>query len=298
MLRVTPSPPLAHRTTIRLGGPALAEISLDEAVDCFRLPAMLAELGGAPMVLGAGSNIIAADGPLPLVLIRPRFMQEPQPREDDGMRALVRVGAGVRLPHFLGRCAAWGLGGLEGLCGIPGTVGGAIAMNAGSFGCAVGSHLHSLRVYSPATGVVDIMSEYLKFNYRQLRIIGLSEWFLIVQATFALTHAPRDGITQSMRHNFFKKKSTQPLKAWSAGCVFKNPTPETPAGMLLEQAGFKGKKLGGMAFSNVHANFLVNEGKGSGTAALELMALAEEAVRRRFGVRLEAEVRILACPSN
>lgn len=298
MLRLTASPLLAERTTLRLGGPALAEISLDEAVDCFRLPATLKELGGSPLVLGAGSNVLAADGALPLVLIRPRFMGAPRVLEERGEQVLVRVGAGVRLSRLLGQCAAWGLSGLEGLCGIPGTVGGAVAMNAGSFGSTVGPHLHAIRIYSPAVGVVDINSDYLRFAYRFMEIKGLSTWFLVIHATFTLTRLPRNGITESMRCNILKKKSTQPLQAWSAGCVFKNPSPVQPAGMLLEQAGFKGKKLGGMAFSEVHANFLINEGTGSATAALELMAQACDTVRQRFDVELEPEVRVLSCPSR
>lgn len=298
MLRITSSPLLSQRTTLRLGGPALAEVCVDEAVDCFRLTAALREIGGEPLVLGGGSNILAADESLPLVLIRPCFRNAPCIQEDLGNRVLVRVGAGVRLPRLLGQCAAWGLGGLEGLCGIPGTVGGAVAMNAGSFGCETGALLHSLRIYSPATGVVDINADYLRFGYRNMEISGLSEWFLVVQAIFALTPAPRNGITESMRHNFFKKKSTQPVTAWSAGCVFKNPSPDKPAGMLLEQAGFKGKKLGGMAFSSIHANFLINEGRGSASAALELMAEACDAVRQRFGITLMPEVRVLTCPAS
>ena len=298
MLRVTPSPLLSERTTLRLGGPALAEVSVEEAVDCFRLTAALRDIGGTPMVLGAGSNVLAADAPLPLVLIRPRFTNAPCIQENDDRRVLVRVGAGIRLPRLLGQCASWGLSGLEGLCGIPGTVGGAVAMNAGSYGCEVGPLLHSIRIYSPATGVVDINADYLRFGYRSMEITGLSEWFLVVQAIFALTPASRNGITESMRHNFLKKKSTQPVTAWSAGCVFKNPSPDQPAGKLLEMAGFKGKKLGGMVFSPVHANFLVNEGKGSATAALELMAEARDAVRERFGVTLTPEVRVLTCPAG
>ena len=99
-----------------------------------------------------------------------------------------------------------------------------------------------------------------------------------------------------MRHNFFKKKSKQPVTAWSAGCVFKNPTPEMSAGRLLDEAGFKGRQLGGMAFSTLHANFLINEGKGSATAALALLQEARQAVRQRFGIELEPEVRIVPCP--
>ena len=98
-----------------------------------------------------------------------------------------------------------------------------------------------------------------------------------------------------MRLNYFKKKSTQPVLAWSAGCAFKNPSPELPAGKLLDEAGFRGKGLGGMAFSPMHANFLVNEGKGSASAAFELLTQAREAVRLRYGVGLHLEIKVLPC---
>ena len=298
MLRITEAPLFSERTTLRLGGPALAEVSLDEAVDAYKLGPALRNLGGSPLVLGAGSNILAADGRHDLVLVRPRFMNGPSIVEDDGKQVLVRVGAGLPLPVLLSKCARWSLSGLEGLCGIPGTVGGAVAMNAGSFGCETGPLVHSVRLYSPATGVVDIDAEYMHFSYRSFKVTGLTEWFLLLQVIFGLTRSERNVITQIMRHNFFKKKSTQPVKAWSAGCVFKNPSAVQPAGMLLEQAGFKGRRLGGMAFSDIHANFLINEGQGSATAALELMEQAREAVLDRFGVRLEPEVRVLACPTS
>ena len=101
-----------------------------------------------------------------------------------------------------------------------------------------------------------------------------------------------------MRLNYFKKKSTQPLLAWSAGCAFKNPSPDVAAGKLLDEAGFKGKRLGGMAFSPLHANFLVNEGRGSPGAALELLEQAGEAVRRRNGISLQLEIKVLPCSSS
>ena len=118
-----------------------------------------------------------------------------------------------------------------------------------------------------------------------------------MHATFNVTHSSRDGIKLNMRHNFFKKKSTQPVGAWSAGCVFKNPE-EKAAGMLLEQAGFKGFAHGGMRFSSLHANFLVNEGNGSATAALEIIEKARQAVLQLFGIELELEVKVLPCQAR
>lgn len=295
MLEIVNNPLLAERTTLRLGGKAIAEVCVTEAVDALRLGTACDALGGSPFVLGAGSNLLAADGDLPLVLVRPLFTQTLSVNEGDGGTMLVRVGSGVRLPRLLGKCARWGLTGLEGLCGIPGTVGGAVAMNAGSYGCETGAHIHSVRVFSPALGLVDVAAKYLNFGYRRMEIEGLNTWFLVIHVTFALTQHPRDGITKAMRHNFFKKKSTQPVQAWSAGCVFKNPSPDISAGKLLENAGFKGKKLGGMAFSPLHANFLVNEGKGSATAAFELLEQAETAVKAQSGIALEREVKVLLC---
>lgn len=295
MLEIIHNPVLAERTSLRLGGTAIAEIRISEAVDAFKLRAACEALGAEPFVIGAGSNLLAADGDLPVVLVRPLFSNILSQRVDEDGNTLVRAGGGVRLPKLLGKCATWGLSGLEGLCGIPGTVGGAVAMNAGSFGCETGHCLHSLRVYSPALGLVDVPAQYLDFGYRRTEIRGLDTWFFVVYATFALTPSPMDGITKAMRHNFFKKKSTQPMTAWSAGCVFKNPSPENSAGKLLEESGFKGKKLGGMAFSPLHANFLINEGKGSATAAFDLLARAEEAILARSGIALEREVKVLLC---
>ena len=127
-------PSLAERTTLRLGGTAIAELILEDAADLAALPERLRALGGSPLILGAGSNILARDGELPLVLLRPRFMRGPEIAGGKDGKILVRVGAGVPLPRLLRFCAGHGLSGLEGLVGIPGSVGGAVAMNAGSFG--------------------------------------------------------------------------------------------------------------------------------------------------------------------
>ena len=131
-MREIPRPSLAERTTLRLGGTAIAELVLEDAADLAALSGRLRALGGSPLILGAGSNILARDGDLPLVLVRPRFMQGPDIVGEKDGKILVRVGAGVPLPRLLRFCVAQGLSGLEGLVGIPGSVGGAVAMNAGS----------------------------------------------------------------------------------------------------------------------------------------------------------------------
>lgn len=296
-MREVARPSLAERTTLRLGGTAIAELILEDAADLETLPDRLRALGGSPLILGAGSNILARDGDLPLVLVRPRFMQGPDIVGEKRGKILVRAGAGVPLPRLLRFCATHGLSGLEGLVGIPGSVGGAVAMNAGSFGAETCKNIESIHIVTDTT-TRCVTVDALQYGYRTLSIPEEKKGFMVVEAIFGLTESARDGIAKRMRHNFFEKKSKQPVTAWSAGCVFKNPAPDMPAGKLLEQAGYKGKKLGGMAFSTLHANFLINEGGGSADAALALLHEAREAVRQRFGLALEPEVRIVPCPSH
>ena len=294
-MREMPAPFLAPRTTLRIGGTAIAELVLERSEDLDLIPDKLKALGGKPLVLGAGSNILAHDGELPLVLIRPFFNDGPQIVGEHEGKILVRAGAGVPMARLLRFCAVNGLSGLEGLVGIPGSVGGAVAMNAGSHGTETCKNIYTIQVFVDNT-IQRISVDALQYGYRTLRINGKKNDFIVLEATFGLTVGERDGICNCMRHNFFKKKSKQPVTAWSAGCVFKNPSPEMSAGRLLDDAGFKGRKLGGMAFSTLHANFLINEGKGSATAALALLQEARDAVRQRFGIELEPEVRIVPCP--
>lgn len=294
-MREMPAPFLAPRTTLRVGGTAIAEIILERSEDFYLLPDKLKALGGTPLVLGAGSNILAQDGELPLVLIRPFFNDGPVIVGEHEGKVLVRAGAGVPMARLLRFCAVNGLSGLEGLVGIPGSVGGAVAMNAGSHGTETCKNIYNIQIFVDNT-IERINENALQYGYRTLNISGKKNDFIVLEATFGLTVAERDGICNCMRHNFFKKKSKQPVTAWSAGCVFKNPTPEMSAGRLLDEAGFKGRQLGGMAFSSLHANFLINEGKGSATAALALLQEARQAVRQRFGIELEPEVRIVPCP--
>ena len=292
---VRPRSCLSSLTTLRVGGRAAAEFRLDCEEELDACGRQISSLGLPVCVLGRGSNILAQDGELPVLLVRPNLRRAPEIVEEAGGKVIVRADATVRLPHLLARCAAWGLSGLEGLAGIPGTVGGAVAMNAGACGCETVPLLSSLRIWSPSTGLKNIFPGQWEFAYRYFGLTEISSYFFILSASFCLTRASSNGIRESMRLNYFKKKSTQPVLAWSAGCAFKNPSPELSAGKLLDEAGFKGKRLGGMAFSPMHANFLVNEGKGSARAAFELLSQAREAVQHRNGVDLHLEIKVLPC---
>ncbi len=286
------APLMAKRTTLRLGGPVLGEIILADPGFARELPGIAARLGGKLTCLGAGSNILAGDGPLPLVTVRNTTWGEIHMLEDDGATAVIRAEGAVKLPVLLAWAAELDLVGLEGLSGIPGTVGGAVAMNAGSYGQCVADALVSLEVVTERGEVTRLDRDSVAFAYRHMDLPDLDGWRMVLSANFRLIRMEPGAAKAKGREVVAMKQASQPVTAASAGCVFKNPAPETPAGRLLEEAGFKGKRLGGMSFSSMHANFLVNEGNGRSAEALELIDMAKEAVLARYGIPLEMEVRI------
>lgn len=285
-------PKLCERTTIRLGGKALAEVRVAMREDFEKLPGALRKLGGDMRLLGEGSNIIAKDGELPIVIVTKAQVHAPHVTGEDEQYVYLRADAGMRLPALLAAASSLGLTGLEGLTGIPGSVGGAFAMNAGSYGTSFGERTHSVEIFSPHTGFAEKMATDFDFAYRSCALRGHGGWFLAASVTLALGRGDKGAIRAAMRDNYGKKQSTQPVTAKSAGCVFKNPAQGVSAGKLLDEAGLKGMSLGGMRFSPMHANFLINEGGGTYAAAEELLHTAREKVRQHSGHELELEVRI------
>ncbi len=297
MLKLEPGPYLRERTTLRLGGKTLGEARLSREDELAELPGLLKSFGAAPLVLGRGSNILALDEDLPLVLVTPDFDAPPEIVEDSGGEVQVKVGAGRTLPGFLHWCAENGLGGLAGLAGIPGSMGGAVAMNAGSYGCETGERLAGVRVFTPERGTVFLPKTDFQLAYRKFNPTAKGEaapaWFVISEALFSLRREEPEAIKALMAENLRKKAATQPISAASAGCVFKNPAPGVSAGKLLDDAGFKGRRAGRMMFSELHANFLINTGGGTSKQALDLLDEARESVLAKFGYNLELEVKVI-----
>lgn len=290
---VKAGPFLADRTTLRLGGHALAEVVFDRPEEAERLAGTLAGIGGRPFILGGGSNILAGDGELPLAVVSPRIKGEPVIlRERPAAEKIrVRVGAGVKLQRLVAWLATQGLSGLGGLIGVPGTVGGAVAGNAGSYGDSLGEVLARVRVWSPETGLAWIGREGFSTAYRRFALAGVSGFFVVLEVELDCVVREPIEIRQEMVAHLAQKKASQPITAATAGCVFKNP-PGQSAWRLLAEAGFRGKRLGGVGFSEKHANFLVNFGGGTAEEAFSLIAAAREAVRERSGHELELEVRV------
>ncbi|WP_272699304.1 UDP-N-acetylmuramate dehydrogenase [Desulfovibrio sp. Fe33] len=291
-LELIPNPLLSERTTLRLGGPAAVEAVVREEPDLDELSAFLSREALPPFVIGAGSNLLAGDGPLELALVRVADCPGPERVERDGSTIIVRCGAGLRLPGLLGWAQKAGFSGMEGMTGIPGTVGGAMAMNAGSYGVEIGELITRVRVWTPSGGLVWLNRSQCAFGYRSFSLTDLPGKFLVWEVELALGDSEPKAVRSAMRDVYRKKKATQPVTARSAGCVFKNP-PEQSAGRLLDKAGMKGARLGGMAFSEIHANFLVNLGSGTAADALELMEMGRKRVEELFGTTLEPEVIVL-----
>lgn len=296
-MEIISDPELSRLTTLRLGGRAVAMVRPACVAELEELPAILDRVGGRPTVLGRGSNVLAQDGVLPLTLVRPPEPGVPQ-RIGEGPAGTitVRVDAGLPLPRLLVWCREQGLSGLENLSGIPGEVGGAVAMNAGSYGGEIAAALLAISVFSPQTGIRVLKRNEVTPRYRELAIPTTAEepWWLVTEVVFSLRPAAPETIAASMASILKRKCATQPVWARSAGCVFKNPEGAS-AGKLLDEAGFRGKKRGGMSFSSLHANFLINDGNGTASDALNLIAEARERVANCFGVALKLEVKVLSC---
>lgn len=281
------------RTTLRMGGTALAEIVFTHADDCVQLPDILDSIGGKPLVIGRGSNLLAKDGELPFVILNPAVTTDPVCVDETDETVTVHVGAGYRLPRFLHWCAANGYAGLEGLAGVPGTVGGAVAMNAGSYGCEIVDCLDSVEVFIKNVGTAVFKKTDVVLQYRHFSIPTVNDQPVILSSSFRLYKTDSQKVKKVIDDNLTRKKATQPVAAHSAGCVFKNPAEGVSAGKLLDQCGFKGKIHGGVAFSPLHANFLINVNNGTSKEAFELLQMAQKTVLDASGYSLELEVKVI-----
>ncbi len=288
-LELLHKPGMAKLTSLGIGGNArvLAKVRDEAGLD--ELSRFIEREGTDLLAIGEGSNILAGDGELNLALAQVHCNRK---AEAEIRGTTVLVPADMRLPGLLSVLIKKGLSGMEGLAGIPGSVGGSIAMNAGSYGTDMQASVSRVRIWTPSKGLFWKDAAELGWGYRHFSI-GTEEFFLVWEVEFELSCSSEEEVRNAIKETFAKKKATQPVTAKTAGCVFKNPEGHS-AGKLLDDAGFRGKNLGGMSFSEMHANFLVNKGGGTASQALELMSLATEAVTEKFGVTLKPEVIILS----
>jgi len=279
---------MARHTTFRIGGPAALLLICDSLSDLSHSLEILAEEGVEWTVLGKGSNVVVPDegyGGAVIVLGR-----EFKRHHTDGER--IQSGSGVILAALVQDSYSRGLSGLEFGVGIPGTVGGALAMNAGTRDEWIGSRVETVTLFSPGRGLVVVRGVEVEWGYR---ISGLPDMGVVVECAFALDHGDKAMIRRDMDARFLSRKATQPMGLPTAGSVFVNPTGDS-AGRLIESAGLKGLRFGGAQVSEVHANFIVNVGGATATEVLALVDHIRKVVIREHGIELQTEIRVLGGP--
>jgi len=279
--------PLARCTSLRVGGPVDALATPTSREQIVRTLSLCAELGIPHYAIGAGFNLLALDEPLAGVVLQLGKLRRLDAAPDGGVRAE----AGVSHSQVTRFCVERGLSGMEFACGIPGSVGGWIAMNAGVPDREMKDVVRAVEVIvAGAEQSQWIPREALSFEYRALE--GLDAGSVIVAAAFEVSVSTRDAVQTEVDRLLARRSATQPLNVPSCGSVFKNP-PGDFAGRLIEAAGLKGRRRGGAEFSRVHANFIANVGGASAADILGLIEEAREAVRQHDGTVLVPEVRIL-----
>lgn len=285
MLRVARDVPLSDYTTLRVGGPAdyFAEpASREEAIAAVRT----AKEAGVPLLLiGGGSNLLVRDGGFRGLALHLGKHFSAIERSDESLTAL----AGATLPALARAAMDYGLTGIEFAGGIPGSVGGAVYMNAGAYGGEMAQIVETVEAYEDG-GVRALTNADMAFSYRHSRLAETGG--VVLSATVRLKAGDRDDIGRVMRELAAKRREKQPLEYPSAGSFFKRP-PGHFAGALIEDALLKGAAVGGAQVSEKHAGFLINRGGATAEDFLGLMRLVQETVYARSGVALENEVRIV-----
>jgi UDP-N-acetylenolpyruvoylglucosamine reductase len=281
--------PLARLTTVRTGGAAewfVRAATIEQLVEALRWAAAEGvEVG----VVGSGSNLLVADAGVRGLVVK--LDEELSKIELDGTRIL--CGAGARLPAVSARAARAGLTGIEFGVNIPGTVGGAVKMNANAYGGELASVLEWVDV-ATSDGVSRRGPDQLGFAYRRS---SLAPAEVVATASFALAPAVPDAVKATLADMRARRKAAQPSGIKTFGSTFKNPDDPRAegrtAGQLLEAAGCRGLRIGGAGFSSKHANFVQNHGDATTADVVAVMAEGRRRVKERFGVELEPEVQAL-----
>lgn len=298
--RVRYHEPMALHTSFRVGGPAEAFASPETVEELAALVAGLAGRGLPYHVVGGGTNLIVTDAGISGVVICMKpglsaiFVENAGP-----LQARVTAMAGASLRLLCSHAIRKGLKGMNFALGIPGTVGGAIRMNAGTALGWISDVLASITVLYPTGLLETIDRKTLDFSYRHLTLPkapaenALPCQTLVVSGRFFLSRASTDDLRRQAREILKQRKHRQPTTLPSAGCIFKNPLVGKTAGELIHLCGFKGLKIGGAEISEKHANFIVNTGSATAADILILMDRVRQKVLERFGVALEPEVVVI-----
>jgi UDP-N-acetylmuramate dehydrogenase len=296
--------PMSSYTSLRIGGPADILVFPNDVVSLKRVLVAAQAENIRVLVLGSGTNLLFNDHGFRGIIISLRAFKGIEviknlksvaphlsSREDFKIYTALYVEAGRRLGGLLDFARDRGLSGIEPLAGIPGTLGGAICMNAGSFGMEIKDVLISAAFMKKNSEIVIINKPDLGFSYRSSRIPDNA---VILSGNILLKKDSPGAVSKRMKHFLDKKRDSQPLGEPSAGCVFKNPVREGDyAGRLIDEAGCKGMAVGGVQVSTVHANYFINKGNATCREFIELMETVRTKVKETSGIILETEINVI-----
>lgn len=277
--------PLAQNTTYRIGGPADLLVTAHTYAGLVRTLRTLAIEGVPWVVLGRGSNILASDaGYRGCVLKLGREFSRMSVNDNT-----ICAGSAVMLTKLVNESLSRELSGLECCAGIPGSVGGAVSMDAGSRHNWIGSVVHDVVTYHPSTGMKRYQGPEIEWGYRWCSIPANE---IILEATFALKPSDKQTIANEMNRLMARRRATQPMGKPCCGSVFKNPG-DRSVGALLDSCGLKGYRVGGAMVSPTHANFVVNEAHATAKDVVTVMKHMHGQVKERYGIDLTPEVKFL-----
>ncbi len=281
-VELRPAAKLSELTSLGIGGTTdLLRMTKHESIP--ELLQLLDTNNVPHKFLGGGSNLLVDDSELPWVVLQ---LVPPEP--DVVLEGnLAHVDAAADLGRTVTFCAKHDLGGMEGLIGVPGTIGGALRMNAGAYGMQIGTYVREVKLYRAATRQIETLRGHqISFEYRHT---SFATDDMMLAVILELPSKPYTEILKGIRICNEKRRSSQPLGQKSAGCIFKNP-PGASAGRMIDELGLKGLSVGDARVSDRHANFFVNAGHASAKDMLALIADVRERVEKAYGVMLENEV--------
>ncbi len=280
---------MSRHTSFRIGGAAQYFALPESVAECMELLQMAEQANLPVSIIGGGSNLLVPDrGVQGLVLCTKQMKSGVRFRSQT--QGIIQADAGETLSALVRFSGEKGLAGLEFAAGIPGTLGGAIMMNAGVQDRSMADVVHSVSVLDLTSfSVRELKRQELCFSYRSLELGRAA----VLSASLCLEQDDSHAVCQRIREQVSRKKASQPVQSASAGCFFKNPSSGPSAGYLIDQAGLKGMTYKQARVSDIHANYIINLGKASCADVLELARMVEDKVFARYRIRLTPEIKVV-----
>lgn len=292
MTLLQPNVPLAPYTYYKIGGPSLWFTAPSTIEELQEVASFIAQKKLPYLILGAGSNVLINDAGFAGVVLHTGKLDRSLTHTENVLtKTLVSAGVSVTVAQLLRYCGTHGLGGLEFLVGVPGNVGGVLYMNAGTKTGEASHALVEVTTFDLKTGRLNVRTQHqTQYAYRTQQYLGPHE--LIIKGVFQTTPTEKKQTQALIQSMLTARKSAQPIDKPSCGSVFKNP-PGKQAWQLIDQAGLRGKTIGGAQVSEMHTNFIINLGNAKSQDVQDLIAEIKTTVQKQFGLLLEEEVKII-----